>query len=73
MISATEANQNFSRATGIEDAHGESVVFEKTNRSICLREMESGRHVDRTDDEKTGVITAHILRQDKAACKELAK
>ena len=35
IVSATEANQNFSRVTRIAKKNGQAVIF-KNNRSFCL-------------------------------------
>ncbi len=41
IISASEANQNLSRATRIADAHGEAVIFKNNRPKSVLIDIES--------------------------------
>ena len=68
IVSASEANQNFSRVTRIADAQGQAVIFKN-----MLVDIESTPYFDMTDDEKIDVIAARILKKFKPAFEELAK
>ena len=73
IVSASEANQNFSRVTRIADAQGQAVIFKNNKPKYLLVDIESTPYVDMTDDEKIDVIAARILKKFKPAFEELAK
>ncbi len=73
IVSATEANQNFSRVTRIAEKHGQAVVFKNNRPKYLVVDMDSSPLLDLTDDEKIDVVAARILRKHKAAFLELAK
>lgn len=73
IISATEANQNFSRATRIADAHGEVVIFKNNKPKYVLIDIESTPYFEMSDEEKIDVIAARILKKYRPAFLELAK
>lgn len=41
IVSATEANQNFSRVTRIADANGQAVIFKNNKPKYLLIDIES--------------------------------
>ena len=73
IVSASEANQNFSRVTRIADAQGQAVIFKNNKPKYLLVDIESTPYFDMTDDEKIDVIAARILKKLKTAYEELAK
>ena len=73
IVSASEANQNFSRVTRIADAQGQAVIFKNNKPKYLLVDIESTPYLDMTDDEKIDVIAARILKKFKPAFEELAK
>ena len=73
IVSASEANQNFSRVTRIADAQGQAVIFKNNKPKYLLVDIESTPYFDMTDDEKIDVIAAGILKKFKPAFEELAK
>lgn len=73
IVSASEANQNFSRVTRIADAQGQVVIFKNNKPKYLLVDIESTPYFDMTDDEKIDVIAARILKKFKPAFEELAK
>ena len=73
IVSASEANQNFSRVTRIADALGQAVIFKNNKPKYLLVDIESTPYFDMTDDEKIDVIAARILKKFKPAFEELAK
>ena len=73
IVSASEANQNFSRVTRIADAQGQAVIFKNNKPKYLLVDIESTPYFDMTDDEKVDVIAARILKKFKPAFEELAK
>ena len=73
IVSASEANQNFSRVTRIADAQGQAVIFKNNKPKYLLVDIESTPYFDMTDDEKIDVIAARIPKKFKPAFEELAK
>ena len=73
IVSATEANQNFSRVTRIADANGQAVIFKNNKPKYLLIDMESTPYFDMTDDEKIDVIARRVLNKYRPAFEELAK
>lgn len=73
IVTATEANQNFSRVTRIADANGQAVIFKNNKPKYLLIDMESTPYFEMTDDEKIDVIAARILKKYRPAFEELAK
>lgn len=73
IITATEANQNFSRATRIAEKNGQAVIFKNNRPRYLLIDLESSPVIDLTDDEKIDIVAARILARFKPAFEELAK
>lgn len=73
IISATEANQNFSKAARIAEHNGQAVIFKNNKPKYLLIDVESSTYLDMTDDEKIDVVAARILRRFRPAFEELAK
>lgn len=73
IVSASEANQNFSRVTRIADAQGQAVIFKNNKPKYLLVDIESTPYFDMTDDEKIDVIATRILKKFRPAFEELAK
>jgi len=73
IVSATEANQNFSRVTRIADMNGQAVIFKNNKPKYLLIDMESTPYFDMTDDEKIDVIARRVLNKYRPAFEELAK
>lgn len=73
IISATEANQNFSRATRIAEKSGQAVIFKNNRPRYLLIDLETSPVIDLTDDEKIDIVAARILKRFRPAFEELAK
>ena len=73
IVSATEANQNFSRVTRIADTNGQAVIFKNNKPKYLLIDMESTPYFDMTDDEKIDVIARRVLNKYRPAFEKLAK
>ena len=73
IVTATEANQNFSKVARIAEKKGRAVVF-KNNRPIYLViDLDVEPQIEMTEDEKINFVAERILREHKAAFQELAK
>ena len=73
IVSATEANQNFSRVTRIADTNGQAVIFKNNKPKYLLIDMESTAYFDMTDDEKIDVIARRVLDKYRPAFDEFVK
>lgn len=73
IVSATEANQNFSRVTRIAEKNGQAIIFKNNRPKYMLIDLENSPIIDMTDDEKIDFVAARILKQYKPAFLELAK
>lgn len=73
IITVTEANQNFSRATRIADEYGDALVFKNNRPKYKLVNLEVEPDLELTDDEKVEIVAKRILKQFKPAFLELAK
>ena len=73
IITVTEANQNFSKATRIADVHGDVLVFKNNKPKYKLQNLELEPDLELTDDEKIDIVARRILNRFKPAFLELAK
>lgn len=73
IVSATEANQNFSRVTRIAEKNGQAVIFKNNRPKYLLIDLDNSPMIDMTDDEKIDVVAARILQRFRPAFMELAK
>jgi len=73
VITVTEANQNFSKATRMADSHGDVFVFKNNRPKYKLVNLELEPDLELTDDEKIDIIARRILVKFKPAFLELAK
>ena len=73
IVSVSEANQNFSRVTRIDEKNGQAVIFKNNKPKYMLVDLDVSPMIDMTDDEKIDVVAARILKKYKTAFMELAK
>ena len=73
IVSATEANQNFSRVTRIAEKNGQAVIFKNNRPKYMVIDLEKSPFLELTDDEKIDIVAARILKRFKPAFEELAK
>ena len=73
IVTATEANQNFSKVARIADSQGQAVIFKNNKPKYLLIDMESNSYFELTDDERIDVVAARIMKRHRAAFEELAK
>ena len=73
IITITEANQNFSRATRIADDKGAALVFKNNRPKYKLTNLELEPDLELTDDEKIDIVARRIMARFKPAFLELAK
>ena len=73
IITVTEDNQNFSRATRIADEKGAALVFKNNRPKYKLTNLEVEPDLELTDDEKIDIVARRIMKRFKPAFLELAK
>ena len=73
IVSATEANQDFSRVTRIAEKYGQAIIFKNNRPKYLVIDMDSSPIIDLTDDEKIDIVAARVLKRFKPAFLELAK
>lgn len=73
IVSATEANQNFSRVTRIAEKNGQAIIFKNNRPKYMVIDLEHTPLLDLTDDEKIDIVAERILNWFKPAFEELAK
>ena len=73
IISVSEANQNFTRATRIAEEYGQAILFKNNRPRYLLIDLEQSPVIEMTDDEKIDFVAARILKKHKEAFLELAK
>ena len=73
VVSVTEANQNFSKVTRIEEKKGQAVIFKNNRPKYMLIDLDTSPVVDMTEDEKIDFVAARVLKRYRAAFEELAK
>lgn len=71
IISMTEANQNFSKASKTADMYGEAIIIKNNKPKYIL--IDINKHIDLTEDEKIMIVAKRILNKHISAFKELAK
>ena len=73
IVTATEANQNFSKVTRIAEKKGRAVVFKNDRPKYLVIDLDVEPQIEMTEDEKINFVAERILREHKAAFQELAK
>ena len=73
IVTATEANQNFSRVSKLAEKKGHIVVFKNNRPKFLLIDLDKEPQIEMTKDEKIDFVAARILREHRAAFEELAK
>ena len=73
IISVSEANQNFSKATRIAEKNGQAIIFKNNRPKYILLDLDSNPPIEMSDDEKIDFVAARILKKYKPAFEDLAK
>ena len=73
IVTATEANQNFSKVARLAEKNGRVVVFKNNRPKLLVIDLDTEPQIEMTEDEKLDFVAARILREHKAAFEELAK
>lgn len=73
IVTATEANQNFSRVAKLAEEKGRVVVFKNNRPKLLIIDLDTEPQIEMTEDEKLEFIARRILKEHKTAFEELAK
>ena len=73
IVTATEANQNFSRVARMAEKRGRVYVFKNNRPKLLVIDLDTEPQIEMSEDEKFQVVTQRILREHKAAFEELAR
>ncbi len=73
IVTATEANQNFSRVAKLAEQKGRVFIFKNNRPKLLVIDLDTEPQIDMTEDEKLDFVAARILREHKAAFEELAR
>ena len=73
IVTATEANQNFSKVARMAEKNGRVVVFKNNRPKLLVIDLDTEPQIEMTEDEKISFVAARILREHRAAFEELAK
>lgn len=73
IVTATEANQNFSRVAKMAEKRGKVVIFKNNRPKLLVIDLDTEPQIEMTEDEKLEFVAARILREHRAAFEELAK
>ena len=73
IVTATEANQNFSKVAKLAEKKGHVVVFKNNRPKLLVIDLDTEPQIEMSEDEKFEFVTARILREHNAAFEELVK
>ena len=73
IVTATEANQNFSKVAKTAESKGHVVVFKNNRPKLLVIDLDTEPQIEMTEDEKIRFVAERILREHRAAFEELAK
>ena len=73
IVTATEANQNFSKVARMAESMGRVVVFKNNRPKLLVIDLDTEPQIEMSEDEKLEFVAARILKEHKAAFEELAK
>ena len=73
IVTATEANQNFSKVAKMAEKKGRVVIFKNNRPKLLVIDLDTEPQIEMTEDEKLEFVAARILRKHRAAFEELAK
>ena len=73
IVTATEANQNFSKVAKTAERKGHVVLFKNNRPKLLVIDLDTEPQIEMTEDEKIQFVAERILREHRAAFEELAK
>ena len=73
IVTATEANRNFSRVAKMAEKKGRVVIFKNNRPKLLVIDLDKEPQIEMSEDEKIEFVAARILKEHRAAFEELAK
>ena len=73
ILSITETNQNFSKATRIADKQGSVLILKNNKPRYMIVSLQDNPVLDISDEEKTDIVARRLLKKHRKAFEELAK
>ena len=73
IVTATEANQNFSRVAKLAEKKGRVVVFKNNRPKLLVIDLDTEPQIEMSEYEKIRFVAERILREHRAAFEELAR
>ena len=73
MLSVSEANQNFSKATKLADQNGSIILLKNNRPSYMLISLRENPEFELSDEEKIDAVARRVLERHRKAFEELAK
>ena len=73
MLSVSEANQNFSKATKLADQNGSIILLKNNRPSYMLISLRENPEFELSDEEKIDVVARRVMERHRKAFEELAK
>ena len=73
IVTAMEANQNFSRVAKLAEKKGRVVVFKNNRPKLLIIDLDTEPQIEMSEDEKIRFVAERILREHRAAFEELAR
>ena len=71
IVTATEANQNFSKVAKLAEKKGHIVVFKNNRPKLLVIDLDTEPQIEMTEDEKFDFVASRILRDHRAAFESL--
>ena len=73
IVTATDANQNFSRVAKMAEKKGRVIIFKNNRPKLLVIDLDKEPQIEMSEDEKIEFVAARILKEHRAAFEELAK
>ena len=73
IVTATEANQNFSKVAKLAEKKGHIMVFKNNRPKLLVIDLDTEPQIEMSEDERIDFVAARILREHRTAFEELAK
>ena len=67
IVTATEANQNFSKVARMAEQKGRVVVFKNNRPKLLVIDLDTEPQIEMTEDEKLEFVAAHSFFKRKSA------
>ena len=73
VVSASEADLDFSQLAALAEVNGSVVIYKNNKPKFKLIDLEQDNDLELTEDEKIDIVAARVLKKYRKAFEELAK